>query len=419
MRSLLHVGLRAGLCALAIGGSLSAIAQELPTPPDLPSTAQAIVSIDNDPAVVEARNALAAAGHGAAALAAGSHEWVAKAGTQRRNYRSGGTSNEWSAQLERGIRINGKAELDRRIGDIEIDIAQARVGEARHEAARTLADLWLDWLAAGQARELLLAQLSFAEATLRAVETRKRAGDASALDVNIVRTDLVDVQRQASLAATNQAKARAKLRVRFPDLPLDARALLDPADLPLTEAQWHDRILEEADPLKVAEGQLFKAELNAARSKADRVPDPTVSVYAANEAFRNERVYGFNISIPLSGTYRSERMRQSLQEAEVARAAVARERRDLELEIAEGYANAIGSTERWRIADEGARTASDSARLMQRAYTLGEADLQSLLLARRQSLDASRSVLEARVEALRSNYRLLVDAHLIWDLAHE
>ncbi|REN19571.1 TolC family protein, partial [Mycobacterium tuberculosis] len=58
-------------------------------------------------------------------------------------------------------------------------------------------------------------------------------------------------------------------------------------------------------------------------------------------------------------------------------------------------------------------------RLTQRAYALGEADLQSLLLARRQFLEASRSALEARADALRANYRLLVDAHLIWDLALE
>ena len=40
-----------------------------------------------------------------------------------------------------------------------------------------------------------------------------------------------------------------------------------------------------------------------------------------------------------------------------------------------------------------------------------------MLLARRQSLEASRAALDARVEALRANYRLLVDAHLIWDLS--
>ena len=79
----------------------------------------------------------------------------------------------------------------------------------------------------------------------------------------------------------------------------------------------------------------------------------------------------------------------------------------------------MGSTERWRLAEQAAAAARDSARLTQRAHALGETDLQTLLLVRRQSLDASRAALEARVDALRWNYRLLIDAHLIWDLAQD
>ncbi len=411
------------LCAASINGSV--VAQELPTPKDLPSTEQAVAWIDRDPAVVEARSALAAARHAGNALAVGQHEWTAKASAQRRSYRDGGSggsnSQEWSAQLERSIRIGGKAELDRQLGAVGVEIAQARVGEVRHEAARALADFWLGWLAAGRAYELFKEQLSFAAANLRAVEVRKRAGDASALDLSIAQTDLFDVQRQASQAGSNLAKARAKLRVRFPEAPLDVppNELADPTDPDRHEAQWRERIVAEADPLKIADGQVRKAELSASRAKADRIPDPTIGVYTASEVFRNERVVGVSISIPLSGSYRDERMRQSMQELEVARAALDRERREIDTEVAETYADAVGSTERWRLAEQGAAAASNSSRLTQRAYTLGEADLQSLLLVRRQSLDASRAALEARAEALRWNYRLMIDAHLIWDLARD
>ncbi len=397
------------------------LAQEQPTPKDLPSTAQAVAWIDSNPAVVEARNALAAAGHGAAALTAGSHEWTARASTQRRNVQGAGNSTEWSAQIERAIRIGGKAGLDRQLGEVELAIGQARIGEARHEVARALADLWLTWLVAGRSQTLLSEQLSFAELNLAAVDKRKRAGDASVLDMNIAQADLAEVQRQASLAGSNLAKARAKLRVRFPMAPLDTlpAELADPVDSFQTEAQWRERIVSEADPLKVAEGQLRKAELGASRARADRVPDPTVGVFTASEAFRNERVIGISLSIPLSGNYRDARARQTLQEVEVARAALDRERRDIDTEVAETYADAVGSTERWRLSERGAAVARNSARLTLRAYTLGEADLQSLLLARRQFLDASLAAVEARADALRWNYRLLIDAHLIWDLERD
>jgi outer membrane protein, heavy metal efflux system len=57
--------------------------------------------------------------------------------------------------------------------------------------------------------------------------------------------------------------------------------------------------------------------------------------------------------------------------------------------------------------------------LMQRAYTLGEADLSTLLLARRQATAASLSAIEAKVAAARAYYSLLIDAHLVWDMDHE
>ena len=177
--------------------------------------------------------------------------------------------------------------------------------------------------------------------------------------------------------------------------------------------------MRKNEPVKIAEGLLKKAELTAARSKAERIPDPTVGVYTASEAFRSERVIGLSLSIPLSGSYRSERMQQALQEAEAARATVERQRREEEAQIVEAYVEAEGGLARWRLASQGLSTTRDSARLTQRAYSLGEADLQTLLLARRQALDASTAAEQARAETLRWQYRLLVDAHLIWALGED
>ncbi len=406
-----------GIAVLLIGGPVAA--QEVATPKDLPSKAQAVAWIDKDPAVVEARRALAAAGHGAAVMAAGPHEWTAKASTQRRNVGGVGNSTEWSVGVERGLRIGGKAGLDRQLGRVDVEIGRARVGEARHEAARALSDLSLNWLAAHSAQALLKEQLSFAETNLAAVDKRKRAGDASALDFSIAQSDLAEVRRQAQQADATLVKARSRLKLRFPEAPLQPLTLSDPAEPMWPEARWRERILAEADPLKTAEELVRRAELTASRTRADKLADPTVGVFTASEAFRNERVIGISVSIPFGGPARESRLQQSLQEVEVARAALGHARQGIEIEIAETHADAVGGVERWRIAERGAEAARESARLTQRAYTLGELDLQSLLLVRRQSLDALRAAGEARAEALRWNYRLLIDAHLIWDLAND
>ena len=401
------------VAALA-AAAIPAWADSRPTPPDLPPTELARQSIDQAPTVVEARRALAASTHGAAALRVGPNEWTTKLSAQRRRYDNAGTSNEWNAALERTIRIGGKAEIDAQLGDTELLIGRARVGEARRDAARALADLWIDASATSRQRDLWAEQLGFAEASHQAVDKRRKAGDASVLDLNVARADLIEVQRQLSAATTAVAKARARLEVRFPTLKYEPRPAAEPIELGMTLPQWRDRILAESDPVKIAEGLLRKAELTAARSKAERIPDPTVGVYTASEAFRSERIIGLSLSIPLSGSYRSERMQQALQEAEAARAMVERQRREEEAQIVEAYVDAESGLARWRLASQGLSTTRDSARLTQRAYSLGEADLQTLLLARRQALDASTAAEQARAEALRWHYRLLVDAHLIW-----
>jgi hypothetical protein len=50
---------------------------------------------------------------------------------------------------------------------------------------------------------------------------------------------------------------------------------------------------------------------------------------------------------------------------------------------------------------------------------MGEAELQAMLLARRQATAAMNNALQAQVAALRAYYGLLVDAHLIWELEHD
>ena len=68
------------------------------------------------------------------------------------------------------------------------------------------------------------------------------------------------------------------------------------------------------------------------------------------------------------------------------------------------------------VARQNAEMLLKNAALMQRAYSLGEVDLQSLLIAKRQDTGATASALAAQAEALKAAYKLKIDAHLIWDL---
>ena len=93
--------------------------------------------------------------------------------------------------------------------------------------------------------------------------------------------------------------------------------------------------------------------------------------------------------------------------------------RRLEAEIAAAVAMARGAYESLQYASEGSSITQVNAERMQQAYALGEADVQTLLLARRQSNVAANIVLQAQVVALKAYYGLLIDARLIWELKHE
>ncbi len=404
---------RAVALSLGLAWSLASAAGAA-SPAELPSAGLARAAIEQDPAVVQALRALEASRHSAAMLEAGPHEWTVGATAQRRRIDGGTNSSEWSMQIERPIRIAGKAGLDRRLGQTTEDLARAQLAAARVEVARTLLDTWIDWLAARQARESLDEQVRASEENQRTVTLRQRAGDASRLELNVAQGDVAQARQQVATAATAEAKALAALKIRYPTLPAQPQPLPDPVALEGDEAQWRARVLDAHPLLKAAEQGLRKAELTADRVRADRTPDPTVGVFTSSEASRTERVVGISLSIPLGGNYREQASREALKQVEVARAALDRQRRELELLVSGQVQDAIGSVERWRLAEQAAATARETARLTQKAYTAGEADVQALLLVRRQALEAATTANAARAEALRARYRLQIDAGLLW-----
>lgn len=406
------------LCMTAVQAQGNTGAVVLPS--WLPSTAQATAWIEGDASVLQARQGMAAGEHAALATSAGNHEWTLRVQAQRRQWRDGGpSSREWMAHLERPLRWPGKAGLDERLGDAERQWARAMLGEARHESARALADLWLMDLVARRREELLGGQVALAEANLAAVQKRRRAGDASLLDEQQARADAGDVARELILAQTVRVKALAGLQTRFGALVPEGVTLGEPGEPALPQPAWQARVLDEADALKARQAAVERARLGAARAHADRRPDPVIGVFTAREARGTERLVGLSVSLPLGGQYREQRASQQDREADMAASALEKLRREVELEARETWADAQGSRSRWQLSHDTARLALENARLAQRGYALGEADLQSLLLARRQAGLSGLAALEAQGEALRWEARLLIDAHLVWDLEHD
>lgn len=402
---------------LTVSGTAQAV--QPVNPPGLLPTEIARPLLEQDPGVAAARAGLDVALQEAGILDKSPYEWTARTTGQQRRLESGPRYNEWNVGIERTIRLPGKAAADRNIGKATVEESQARYGEALHESARELMALWVEWLAAERTRELAENSLQSTQASLAAVEKRARAGDASKLDVSIARAELAEQGRLDNDAKTQATAAWARLSTRFPGISRQAVTLPTPAPIGEDAAPWRDRIIAESDELKVVQAQMGKAQSHAERAHADKTPDPTLGVYTASEIGGRERFSGVMISIPIPGGVRDLRSAKAIAAVEVSRQEVELKKRQLETEIASAVATARGAYGSLQIANEGAAAMQENAGLMQRAYALGEAELQALLLARRQATAAMNNALQAQVTALKAYYGLLVDAHLIWELEHD
>lgn len=397
--------------------ALAGVAHAGPMPEVPGLLAPAIVRplLEQDPEVMAARAGLDQARQDAKALEDSPYEWIARLNAQRRTTEPGARSNEWNVGLERTVRLPAKGQADRNIAAATLEEGQARYRGAWRAASRELVDQWLDWLAAGEGQGLALAHQQLAQENLAAVEKRIKAGDASRLDASLARAELAEQQRVGNELRTASAVAWAKLHARFPALPKQPVPVPSAAALALSEASVRERILERNADLQAAQAQLRKTQAQSERARADKVPDPTFGVYTASEARNQERITGVMLSIPIAGAQRRSRSSSAEYAAEMTRHELELKKREVEGATAAMFASAQGVYEGWQIADAGAVAMRQNAALTQRAYVLGEADLQAALTAGRLATGAEQNALAAKVVATRAYYLLLLAADLLWE----
>lgn len=388
-------------------------------PAGLPPTELVRPILEKDPAVAAARAGVEAAEHEAGALSASPYEWTPRVTGQQRRLDNGTRYNEWNVGIERGLRLPQKGAADRRIGEFTVEAARARYGEALHESAVELMNRWVEWQGAEQALVLAERNLASMRESMDIVERRLRAGDASRMEQSLTRAEVSEQARMHLEARANATTAWLRLSSRFPEFPrrIDALALPQPPDRDATF--WRERVLAESDELKILVALEQRSRARAERLRAERIPDPTISVFTASEFGGAERFSGIGISIPLPGGARSSRASQAAAESKVGAHEVELKRREVEEKVNVAFAAAGDAHEILTIAKEAATAMAENARLAQRAYELGEGDLAMLLLARRQAVVAAVTANQAQVAALKATYVLLIHAHFVWDLDRE
>lgn len=391
-------------------------------PPDLPPQEVARRAIAEAPLLRAADANVRGEEANRERLVAGTEEWALRLDGQRRSVRDTVQQRfgEWAVALERPLRLPAKAAADRALGDQGVVQARVARGDVQHETARALLKGWFDWLREREIHAQWQEQTALLERQRDMTATRVRRGDAPRLEL---------MQAEAALAqaraAREQARSRAdiaaqELQRRFPALalPVEVRPT-EPQVLSGDAAEWREAVLQHDHELALAREEARHARLLLARADAQRVPDPTVGIRYGSERAGEERVVGVSISIPLPGAARRAAQGAALAQAEAAsqREAAALVRAQTQADAL--YTRAVAAHGHWANARSAAERMGEAAELTARAHGLGEASLAEVLAARRQANEAALAARLGQLDALEARYRLLLDAHLLWDFNGE
>lgn len=386
--------------------------------PDLPPAVQVQQAVLAHPQVRVARAGVRSGEANRDRLVAGPNEFAIRMASQRRTERPADLRyREHEIGIERTLRLPGKAAQDADIGDAGVEHAQFALGDALHETARQLLKGWFDWRRAAAAGRDWEAQVELLRRQQEVVAKRVAAGDAAKLEAMLAGAQLAQAQAQQTQAATLRDQSAAAFSRQFP-------AVVLPPDVPLRLPEppgsnldtWIERILAHNHELMMAMQAARLGQLNVRRLDAERLPDPTLGLKLGSDRNGQERIIGLELTIPLPGEARTAAVRGGAAEADAAAAREALARTKAETEARLAVSQVRSSHAQWqRLADVAARM-EENVRLLEKAWRLGEGQFGELQAARRQAVEARLAATQAQLDASEARYRLLLDAHELWDV---
>jgi outer membrane protein, heavy metal efflux system len=346
----------------------------------------------------------------------GNYEFNLRAGSAQRQVVSAGQKlREWDVALERGLRLPNKVFIDSDIGTASVARADFALGDAHHEAGRSLLRLWFASQKERVQVSLWQQQVELLTQQAEVVSKRVKAGDAPNMEANLAHA----ATAQARLAL-QQAELRAQLAMNdvqreFPAISVPNGALLNaPQAITHDAAYWQAHILDDNHELGMAKAHAEVQQLLAQRSRADQVPDPTVGLRYSNEMGGNEKVAGVYLTVPISFGQRNASAQMVAQQAQIAADQAAFVERRLSHDVDAAYQQAVRSYATYLQAREAGEAIRSNAELIAKAYRLGEGSLADSLSARRIAQEATLSENLAQLNANESRYRLELDAHQLW-----
>jgi outer membrane protein TolC len=316
---------------------------------------------------------------------------------------SGRGKREWEVEVAMPLWLPGLKSAREAEARAALEELQAQRRALRLQLAGELRELWWALAAARQARELAQRRLASARALEGEVVRRHKGGDLARVDVNLARNERMAAEAEAieaDAALVRVEQAWQALTGGPPPVTLAAEAGAAPAN----EAD-HPRLAALGAAMRLAQARLRVA-------AASRRDPPELALRLVRERSDAHDPYsdslGVKFTLPLGAEARERRDRAAARaeflqaEAELAQAraelAQASARARVELQAAEAQLD---------LARERQALLADNLRLAEKAFTLGEYDLATLLRMRAMAQETEANLARALIARDAARSRLL------------
>jgi outer membrane protein TolC len=385
----------------------------------LPSNDDARAALMTSPKIIGAESRRNSLNYKADSIATGPEEFVVRGNKQARRVTNDavpGTYQEFSAAIERPIRMWGKAGVDENIAAATRTYAGNEYNDTLHEASKELLANWFAYLKALQTRLVTERNSQLGDQIFRMTQFRYKIGDVARLDSQLASAEQGRLKAMLELAKANEQSSIAVFTQKYPSIKLLKQ--INWPGIPALEAKrdtLKEQYLERNHELKLAKSDSETSTLRAKRAELDKLPDPTFGIYTANEFGGAERIYGLTVSFPIPSGSRSSNAKAASSEATSAHYRVADTERKVRIEFDQIWSQMISKKAAAETLVESSKIQNKAAQAAEKAYALGEGSMYDLIAARRAANENQLAADLMRLEALEGYYRMRLDLHQIWD----
>lgn len=298
---------------------------------------------------------------------------------------------EYEVEVAAPLWLPGQRNAREAEAESRLDETSARLAALRLDLAAEVREAWWALAAARNADILSARRLDTARALASDVRRRYEVGDLSRIDANLAQVEVhvataESIDAQGALQQAEQVLH--KLTGVLAPAVLDEEAAVSPRspNTSPTESEIHPALAAAAAAARSA-----RAKVKVASESRRAAPELALRVLRerndSNEPYGN--TLGIRLKIPLSsGSLARREIAAAQAEADQAEAEVLRVETRVQLEMQRARGTLAASEQQLAMARGRLALATENLRLAEKAFSLGETELATLLRIRAAALDA-------------------------------